>query len=851
MKKSTNKSKIISVKKDNLKLNKFDVFIGKYKIYLSLSIVIFAGIIVFKEFLFLKSAYLFKDIASDSINGYFPFLSHYNEYLKENSFWGWSFNIGMGQSIVNLITAQSDITYFISSFLTKSSLPFIANYIEFFKLIVTAIFFYLYLKNLKLSPYVIVIGSLILPFSSFFIIGGNWQIFSSQVFLLAMLLFALEKLYSKKMYWFFPIVIFLISITQIFSLYVYGVFIFIYTLFRILSVEDRFDYKKLVLVYFNIFVFSVLGFLLSSFFTFNVIHELINGPRVGGESSYFKTLSSVTFYSLDNDSTNKFGYGIPFLHLKTLILRFFSSDILGTGLNYKGWYNYMEAPMSYIGLITLILFPQIFQFLNKKQKIVYSSFLGFWILICVFPFFRYAFWLFTGDYYRILSLFVSFFLLFFALNALSKIDSSNKISIKTLIITTIVLLILLFFPYFSKEVNVINKEIQNSVAFFLISYTILLYVFTTKFKQVAKILIILLVFIEVVSFSNTSLYKRDIINRRTGFKENANVSKREIKQKIGYNDFTNDAMSFISEKDKGFFRVNKEFPSGLAIHSSMNDAMVFNFYGTQSYSSFNQKYYINFLSGFNIIDPKIETQTRWAQGLNSRPILQTLASTKYQIRKSSIDSDFFIKYAYDSIKQFGDVKLLQIKHFLPLGFCYDKYISSDDFKIFSDFNKDVTSLKALVIDTKGVPDYKKITDSFTKFSIKDTINVASFTFDKYFLNILKLKEYTLKISNRSQNEIKGEIEIKSDKILFFSIPYDEGWKAKVDGNEAKINIVDFGLMGIYLEKGKHKIELVYEAPWFKYGKIASLAGLFIYLILFGYNIIKKRQTKLTAKEELK
>ncbi len=842
MKKSNIKPKTISAKKENLKSSKFDIFLEKNKSYISLSIVIFAGIIVFKEFLFLNSAYLFKDIASDSINGYFPFLSHYHDYLKENSFVGWSFSIGMGQSVVNIITAQSDISYLLSSLFNKSSLPFIANYIEFFKLVATAFFFYLYLKNLKFSPFVTIIGSLILPFSSFFIIGGNWQIFSSQVLLLSMLLFALEKIYLKKMYWFFPVIIFMISITQVFSLYVFGVFIFIYTLFRYLSFDSSFVFKKIILLYLNIFALSILGFLLSSFFTFNVIHELINGPRVGGESSYFKALSTVAVFSLDNNSINSFSYGIPFLHLKTLILRFFSSDILGTGIDFKGWYNYMEAPMSYIGIITLILFPQIFQFLSKKKKIVFSVFLGFWGLLCVFPFFRYAFWLFSGDYYRILSLFVSFFLLFFALNALTKIDLSNKLNIKTLLITSILLLILLFIPYFPQEAKRINKDIQNSVAFFLISYTFLLYLFTTKYKQLAKILIIILVFVEVVSFSNISLNKRDFINRKTGFKEEAILSKRELKQRIGYNDFTNEAIRFISGKDNSFFRINKDYSSGLAMHSSTNDAMVHNYYGTQSYSSFNQKYYINFLSGFNVIDAKVESQTRWARGLVNRPILQTLASTKYQISKNPVESDLFIKYTYDSIIQFEDVKVLQNKNFLPLGFCYDKYISNEDFKNISDFNKDVTSLSALVINEKEAPDYKRITNSCMKFLIKDTVNMAEYTFDKYSLNISRLKEDTLKITYRSQNEIKGEIEIKSDKILFFSIPFDDGWKAKVDGNDAKINIVDFGLMGLFLEKGKHKVELYYVAPWFEYGKIASLSGLFIYIILLVFILIKKKRT---------
>src|SRR6185369_9469619 len=95
------------------------------------------------------------------------------------------------------------------------------------------------------------------------------------------------------------------------------------------------------------------------------------------------------------------------LHNITAVMRLFSCDLMGTGSDFKGWENYLEAPTFYTGLLSLILFPAVFGFLDKRRKIIYGVFLSFWILPVLFPYFRYAFWLFTGDYYRAFSFFVS------------------------------------------------------------------------------------------------------------------------------------------------------------------------------------------------------------------------------------------------------------------------------------------------------------------------------------------------------------------------------------------------------------------------------------------------------------
>jgi uncharacterized membrane protein YfhO len=69
----------------------------------------------------------------------------------------------------------------------------------------------------------------------------------------------------------------------------------------------------------------------------------------------------------------------------------------------------------------------------------------------------------------------------------------------------------------------------------------------------------------------------------------------------------------------------------------------------------------------------------------------------------------------------------------------------------------------------------------------------------------------------SDNHIEGNIKLQTPQLLYWSIPFDIGWKALVDGKEQKIEQVSFGFMGIPLSAGNHQISLQYEAPYVSMG----------------------------------
>ena len=811
----SDKTKPVSLAKSRIKNEKstpelfplLNSYFDKYGFYILLFLLTIISFIVFYDFIFFDKLYLFKDIGSDSINANYPHEFQVAYYMQHVSLMPkWSFYQGMGQNIFPF--SIPDPFYF---FLVIGGTDHLAHgivFMEIAKIFCAGIFFYLFLKKIHISGYAAVIGSVLYSFSAFIILGSCWNIFSTEAVYLALLLYAFEKLYQDNKIILFPVAICLIAINQPLDLFLMGLFLTVYILFRYLTESPFFKLKEVSFVFLKTAGLGLLGICITSFFFLGDIVQMMESPRGGGDASYFNKLTSATLFELEGKE-----------HYVTALMRFFSSDIMGTGSDFSGWYNYLEAPLFYIGLIIFLLIPQLFQFLNKKRKIVFLSFILLFLLPVVFPFFRYAFWLFTGNYYRIYSFFVAVSLLLCSVISLNHINKEFKINLKILGLSIIILLILVNYHSF-------NEDVKYLVTVFLIIYTILISLLLLKrYKNVIKLVIISLIAIELIVFSNVTVNDRPVI------------SGSEFKEKVGYNDYTNEAVAYLNKSDKSFFRINKEYSSGPSAYSSINDAQVQRFYGTPSYNSFNQINYINFLGELGIIHKQVENETRWAPGLAGIPFLHPFGSIKYALTKKPKSG--LLNFNYDSLTTIGDVEILKNKYTLPLGFTYDKFISKKDFRKLSPYQKPIVLLKAFVYDDSSYGNINEL----SKFQLADTS--VNFTWQEYANDMANLKKDTLSMEEFGQNLIKGKIKLDRQKLLFFSIPFDKGWTIKIDNMTVKPLIVNIGFTGFMVGPGEHKIELSFIPRFYRLGAIVSCLSLIVFFImlLIKYIVDRKRLSK--------
>ncbi len=82
-----------------------------------------------------------------------------------------------------------------------------------------------------------------------------------------------------------------------------------------------------------------------------------------------------------------------------------------------------------------------------------------------------------------------------------------------------------------------------------------------------------------------------------------------------------------------------------------------------------------------------------------------------------------------------------------------------------------------------------------------------------------------------------------DQLVYFTVPFDEGWSAVID--ETPINIIDScGMMLLNVPAGMHQITFEYHTPMFQEGIIISVVTALAFVVIFTGNlIIRRREAK--------
>jgi uncharacterized membrane protein YfhO len=467
----------------------------------------------------------------------------------------------------------------------------------------------------------------------------------------------------------------------------------------------------------------------------------------------------------------------------------------------------------------MLLFTQIFSFLTKKKKWIFALlFLGA-LLPVSFPFARHILWFFTYDYYRMLGLLFALVLLMYTLMSLNHIDITHKVNFKILIGTFLFLLVLLFLPNMLDAKNLFKPNMQFVCLAFLSLYTFLISLFALKgVARYVKPVLAVCVFIELAFMSNISVNHRD------------RMSYKETITRVGYNDYTIDAVQYLRGIDSSFYRIQKNYGSGLAIHKSMNDPMIQRFYGTTAYSGFNQRNYVGFLKAANAFPFYPDGITSWIDGVTiDRPLLQIICNVHYNFSKAPFPQE--IANLNDFIYKTKDVHVYKHKFTLPFGYTYSHYMPRSAFNSLS--FKDVSLLKAVIVDDADTTKYAGKMQRFSSSRMPANYMIADLAAD-----VDSLKQEAFQISSFRQNNIKGALTLQRDKLLLFTIPFDKGWKAFDNGKEIAVEQVNIGFSGLLLAAGTHNLELRFAPPAIPVGIIISIVSL---LLIAALIVIKKRK----------
>ena len=207
--------------------------------------------------------------------------------------------------------------------------------------------------------------------------------------------------------------------------------------------------------------------------------------------------------------------------------------------------------------------------------------------------------------------------------------------------------------------------------------------------------------------------------------------------------------------------------------------------------------------------------------------LRSLLSVKYVVMPTH-EYEHFKKDGYDitySVYMVSEpYRVMLNNHYIPFGFTYDYFATQEQMDNVSQQNRSKAMLKALLVDEAVVDRYKLSMEQISDSVLRDS------SFDAFVRDVEILKGESSYYFEQTSDGFVSNIMLHKANLVFYSVPYDEGFTAYVNGNETEIIKVHNGLCAVYAPAGDNEIVFSYKTPGLECGIFLNLAGLGIYII---------------------
>ena len=178
------------------------------------------------------------------------------------------------------------------------------------------------------------------------------------------------------------------------------------------------------------------------------------------------------------------------------------------------------------------------------------------------------------------------------------------------------------------------------------------------------------------------------------------------------------------------------------------------------------------------------------------------------------------------------------KAFVPMGIAYDTYCTELDMELQADADKATLLMHSILLDEEQVKKYGSMLNAFDRSETAVTKRL-------YLADCEKKQQQCCYSFDYSSDGFTAKIDLDAPRLVFFSVPYEDGWSAEVDGNPVDIEKVDYGFMAVCVPAGDHEIRFNFKPTGLTSGRLLTVAG----IVLFGgyiaadYAMRKKKEKK--------
>ena len=161
-------------------------------------------------------------------------------------------------------------------------------------------------------------------------------------------------------------------------------------------------------------------------------------------------------------------------------------------------------------------------------------------------------------------------------------------------------------------------------------------------------------------------------------------------------------------------------------------------------------------------------------------------------------------YGYEETGINNGYRILENKNYIPMGFTFDHFITESNYNSIADREaRDRLLVRDLILTEEQRVKYSDLMEEDREIlqeKMPDTV------FDAECAARARSACEQFEFTNEG---FTAQAELKADDLVFFSVPYDEGFTARVDGVKTRIEKVDGGLMAVPVPAGRHSIEFTY------------------------------------------
>ena len=182
-------------------------------------------------------------------------------------------------------------------------------------------------------------------------------------------------------------------------------------------------------------------------------------------------------------------------------------------------------------------------------------------------------------------------------------------------------------------------------------------------------------------------------------------------------------------------------------------------------------------------------------------------------------------------------------NYVPMGFTYDYYVTDATYQTSIKTLRSNLLMRALVLTDEDVAQYGKYLTELSEDMLNDL------HYDSYTQDCSDRRAHSCSVFQMNNAGFHAEITLDKTNLVFFSVPYDDGFTAYVNGEKTDILQVDEGLMAVLCPAGASSIDFVYQAAGLSASRVVTAVAIPVWVVYVACFVRRKRRSTGAPAEE--